>query len=376
MTRYKCLGCGTRLESPSSMAGQGDKCPVCGRVCTVPASLRKMPLIAGACALLVLAFVVVCVYWGGGHRTTEPPPISSGNTASGQSTTRASKQPLTFEYLEDPIRRADTGGYNAHVLIKPMTRRQLEALGQILIAKMHRLRATHLKACIYYDRADYEIRKEAIWMNAVGPDYKLHMVGSVPKAGTPQGLFDAYVAFHPMTGTCRGKELASYEYDPTTATLVCHEGRIEGFGRRVHIPSIVAGMTTWYLPPDMASPCWASLPGLKRVVVHFYQKSTTEPVATVSFGRNAFVQSLHLRRAMYDKECEFEDIVYEAQKRRRAKVMSDDEYFAIADAAARQIYKLYENLWVELSGTVNIQLHRELPEAPAEFYRRYYFGGD
>ena len=79
---------------------------------------------------------------------------------------------------------------------------------------------------------------------------------------------------------------------------------------------------------------------------------------------------------MYDKECEFEDVVYEAQKRRRAKVMSDDEYFAIADAAARQIYKLYENLWVELSGTVNIQLHRELPEAPAEFYRRYYFGGD
>lgn len=30
MIRYKCPGCGVLLESPSSMAGQQDRCPMCG----------------------------------------------------------------------------------------------------------------------------------------------------------------------------------------------------------------------------------------------------------------------------------------------------------------------------------------------------------
>ncbi|MDP6543491.1 MAG: hypothetical protein QGH60_05825 [Phycisphaerae bacterium] len=284
-------------------------------------------------------------------------------------------QPLIFEYLEAPVRRADTGGYNARVLIKPMTKSQLEALGKMLIAKMHRLRASHLKAWIYYDRADYTLNQSVIWMNAVGPDYKLHMVGSVPETTTPRGLFEAYVAFQPMLETVPGKYVDSCEYDPETATLVYHHRSTGALRERMHMPAVVAAMTTSYLPPGIAYPCWSSLPGLKRVVVHFYQKKAIEPVATISFGRNAFVQSLHLRRSMQDKEATLEDIEFAASKRYRAKVMSYDEYRVIADTAARQIYKLYENLWVELSDYLDIKLHKKLPKAPPDFYKQYYFGG-
>ncbi len=78
---------------------------------------------------------------------------------------------------------------------------------------------------------------------------------------------------------------------------------------------------------------------------------------------------------MQDKEATLEDIEFAASKRYRAKVMSYDEYRVIADTAARQIYKLYENLWVELSDYLDIKLHKKLPKAPPDFYKQYYFGG-
>lgn len=377
MTRYKCPGCGARLESLSTMAGQEDQCPICGHVCIVPVGLRKTPLILLAALSLISGLVIVCVYWGSENQMSKTRPVSLPNAGHVEATTKPVGQPLTFEYLETPVRKRDTIGFNAHVLIKPMTRTQLEALGQELIKKMHELNADHLKACIYYNRADYEIRKDAIWMNAVGTtDYKLNMVGSVPKTTTPQGLFEAYVSFHTMVGSCRDKELDSYEYNHATATLICHEGRIGGFGHRVHVPSIVAGMTTWYLPPDLASSCWSAIPGLKRVVVHIYGKSSTKPMATVSFARDAYVQSLHLYKAMLDKDAALEEIEHAASKRRRAKVMSDDEYRAVVDVVARRIHKLYEDICVELSPRLDIKLHTKLPKAPPEFYRRYHFGVD
>jgi len=318
---------------------------------------------------------VVCVYRNGGNKTTESSPVASGNTASEQSATKALDQPQTVEYLEEPTRRIIGGGYYAHVLIKPMTRKQLEALGQILISKMRRLGADHLKAWVYYSRADYAIKRCALWMNATRPDYKLRMIGSVPETTTPQGLFEAYVAFQPMLERQTGKESVWCEYDPKTSTLVYHDRWVGLFVKRLHMPAIVLAMTSRYLPPDMGYPCWTSIPGLKRVVVHHYEKNATEPVATISFGRNAFDQSVRLSKAMYDKEPTFSDIEFNALKRRRAKVMSDDEYRAIGDSAARQMYKLREDLWVEVSLSANIQLHRELPKAPPEFYRRYFFGG-
>ncbi len=373
MARYKCPGCGARLESPSSMAGQDDKCPICGHVCTVPRGLRNMPLIAGACALLVLGIVAACVYWAGGNRTTRTPPVSSGNISSGQSTTKALNQPLTVEYLEESTDTMIVGGYGAHILIEPMTKTQLEALGHRLIAKMHRLNATHLLARIYYNRADHAIDQWALTMHASGPDYKLRLLGPIPEATTPQGLLEAYVSSQSMLGSSPEKEGGWCEYNPRTATLVYHDRWIGAFRERLHMPAIIVGMTSMHLLPWTRNTCWASLPGLKRVVVHFYEKNATEPVATISFGRSAFVRSLQPRKTIYKKESEVEEMQYHAMKRLRAKVMSYEEYRVITDNAARQIYTLYEDLWVEVSGDVDIQLHRTLPKAPPEFYRQYFF---
>lgn len=356
------------------MGGQDDECPICGHMCTVPGDQRKTPLIAGACALLLLSVVVAGVYWSGGNKTPRTPAVSPGNAASRESTAKASTPHPTIEYLEHPTRRMIGAGYNAHVLTKPMTRTQLKALGQTLISEMRRLNASSLKAWVYYDRADYAINQAALWMNATGPDYEVKLHGAVPETTTSRGLFEAYVAWQPEWTSRPGKDAAWCEYDPATATLVYHDRWIAALDERVHMPAIVIGMTNRHLPPGTTHPCWASLPGLKRVVVHVYQKNTREPVATVSFGRRAFEQSLRLSKGIHDRRRPFDNIGYDAQKRRRAKVMSDDEYYAITGGAARQIYKLYENLWVEVSGAVDIQLHRKLSKVPPEFYGRYYFG--
>ena len=41
MIQYRCTKCGTILESPDSMVGQEDKCPLCGQVCVVPAPMPR-----------------------------------------------------------------------------------------------------------------------------------------------------------------------------------------------------------------------------------------------------------------------------------------------------------------------------------------------
>jgi len=376
MTRYKCPKCGDKLVSPEAMVGREDKCPTCGHMCVVPGNVRRTPLIAGACALFLLVVVVAGVYWNIRSKTATVPPVSSGGVASGESAAKAPASHPMFEYLEPPARRMIGAGYNAHVLIKPMRRTQLEALGQALISKMRRLNASNLKAWVYYDRADYAINQSALWMNATWPDYEVKLHGAVPATTTPQGLFEAYVAWQPEWTSRPGKDAAWCEYDPATATVVYHDRWIAAMDERVHMPAIVIGMTNRHLPPGITHPCWASLPGLKRVMVHVYQKNTRESVATVSFGRRAFEQSLRLSKGMHDRRRPFDNIGYDAQKRRRAKVMSDDEYHALTGGAARQIYNLYENLWVELSTCLDIKLHKKLPKAPPEFYRQYYFGGD
>lgn len=43
MIQYKCAKCGATLESPSSMAGQEDKCPLCGQKCIVPRREGEKP---------------------------------------------------------------------------------------------------------------------------------------------------------------------------------------------------------------------------------------------------------------------------------------------------------------------------------------------
>ncbi|MCD4823995.1 MAG: hypothetical protein K8S55_05270 [Phycisphaerae bacterium] len=61
MIRYKCIKCGSTLESSSSMAGQEDKCPVCGQVCVVPKSIRRVLIIISVCGGGFLLLCVVAV---------------------------------------------------------------------------------------------------------------------------------------------------------------------------------------------------------------------------------------------------------------------------------------------------------------------------
>ncbi len=69
MIRYACPQCGAKLESPDSLVGQVDKCPICGFTCPVPrpkSRKRWALLIAGGGASLLvgvaLAFVSIFVF--------------------------------------------------------------------------------------------------------------------------------------------------------------------------------------------------------------------------------------------------------------------------------------------------------------------------
>ena len=61
MIRYHCSNCDTKLESPASMAGRKDRCPVCGSPCDVPASRRRWPVAVGIGAGLLLLGIGVVV---------------------------------------------------------------------------------------------------------------------------------------------------------------------------------------------------------------------------------------------------------------------------------------------------------------------------
>ena len=84
MIQYKCPKCGATLESPSSMASQQDKCPLCGQVCVVPQAKNRLPLILGAsgagAAVVVLA-VAVAWLW---PSADEPKESSQAGDAAGE----------------------------------------------------------------------------------------------------------------------------------------------------------------------------------------------------------------------------------------------------------------------------------------------------
>ncbi|MHC4716836.1 MAG: hypothetical protein ACYS5V_07700 [Planctomycetota bacterium] len=70
MIRYKCVKCGELLESPDSLAGQRDTCPLCGGFCVVPrkASRRRLPTVvavaAGAAAIVIVAVIFLVTKTG------------------------------------------------------------------------------------------------------------------------------------------------------------------------------------------------------------------------------------------------------------------------------------------------------------------------
>lgn len=72
MVRYGCPKCRVLLESPDSMAGQTDQCPICGHQFVLPAmppdtgaSRRQNVgvLLIGACALMAVAGLIAYVAW-------------------------------------------------------------------------------------------------------------------------------------------------------------------------------------------------------------------------------------------------------------------------------------------------------------------------
>ncbi len=85
MINYKCAKCGATLESPGSMAGQQDKCPICGQVCVVPQPRNRVPIILAACGGGVAVVVlVVAAVWLWPHR----------NESAGQPSEQLSRAPL------------------------------------------------------------------------------------------------------------------------------------------------------------------------------------------------------------------------------------------------------------------------------------------
>ncbi len=382
MISYKCSKCGAILESPKSMAGQEDKCPLCGHVCALPESKGRMPLIMGICggggAVVVLVVAIVWL-WPHGNESAGPPgeqlsraPLAADPKPKVQPKPKPKLHPKV-EYLEEK----QVGlGYYAWILIEPLARPELEKLGQRLLSRMRRFRCDHLKVWVCYSRRDYAVGSSAVWMNATShDDYQIRMVGPVPESTTPQGFLEAYDKWQPMMSLKSGKGPIRCEYKPEDDSLIYHDHLMGVWHNPLHMPAVILQVGRTYLPPNISHPCWAAIPGLKRVVVHHYQGEDPKPVVTLSFGRNAFENAKRLAKPLYEKEAVLEDMHHDAWKRHRAKVMSDREYRASCDQIARQIYKLYEDLWVEVSPGVRIEVHRKMPPAPQDFYRKHFYGG-
>ncbi|HOD80019.1 MAG TPA: hypothetical protein PKG77_01285 [Phycisphaerae bacterium] len=74
MIRYKCERCRATLESPPSMAGQQDQCPLCKHVCTVPQRKKGVGKIVALClvGLLAVAIIVGSGLWIVGNSREGP----------------------------------------------------------------------------------------------------------------------------------------------------------------------------------------------------------------------------------------------------------------------------------------------------------------
>ena len=326
---------------------------------------------AGITGTIILVFFVSIagIYFSGGGRFP-----SSARRPQETPKHHIPNLPTKIEYLEE---KAVGAGYYAWIQIEPLARPELEKLGQRLLSRMRRFRCDHLKVWVCYTRRDYAVRSSAVWMNATShDDYKIGLVGAIPESTTPQGFHEAYTKWDPMVSSKSGKGPTGCDYKPEDDLLIYHDHWAGAWSNPLHMPAVILQMGHAYLPPDISHPCWAAIPGLKRVVVHYYQQEDDpNPVVTLSFGRHAFENAKRLAKPLYKKESELDDMLYEALKRHHAKAMSDQEYRASCDQVSRQIYKLYEDLWVEVSPGVRIEVHRKMPPAPQDFYRKYFCGG-
>jgi len=109
MIKYECPKCGTALESPSSMAGQEDQCPLCKHTCTVPERKTGRRVFIGSCVggglLLAVALTVVLVPWA------REPRSGSGDTPQAQ--------PASPPVVSDPLRREQPSNSEPVVSTQP-----------------------------------------------------------------------------------------------------------------------------------------------------------------------------------------------------------------------------------------------------------------
>lgn len=81
MIRYTCIKCGVELESPSSMAGRKDTCPLCGTACTVPRVVRRSRrvVVIVACSIGTVFIITVAVLLFGSIRDKNRQPSENGD---------------------------------------------------------------------------------------------------------------------------------------------------------------------------------------------------------------------------------------------------------------------------------------------------------
>ena len=123
MISYKCEKCGAALESPNSMVGRKDKCPLCGATGVVPRPPKRSPLIWAVCGFALLAVIaVVLVLWlgqapGGGAKDgsqsekiakVDPPPTNPATPPPSIATEPASPTPSTAEAAPTQKSNQDT----------------------------------------------------------------------------------------------------------------------------------------------------------------------------------------------------------------------------------------------------------------------------
>jgi len=99
MIRYACPQCGAKLESPDSLGGELDKCPMCGYECAVPRpkppKRRAFPIVGGAAGLLAGAALAVAITFALTSGTGPSPLQPKGNRDPKTTAKAIAKPPAT-----------------------------------------------------------------------------------------------------------------------------------------------------------------------------------------------------------------------------------------------------------------------------------------
>jgi rRNA maturation protein Nop10 len=139
MNTYSCPKCGTVLESPSSLAGQYDECPMCGSKTVVPGPrkfTRRFWWALGAVAGLILVACAAVLVWQSTQQV--PAPATKGAQVQAEAApippTPNVQYPTTTLLIEPGVSRLHdkTGNKMVFVpsaIISPATKTKNSLLG-------------------------------------------------------------------------------------------------------------------------------------------------------------------------------------------------------------------------------------------------------